>query len=94
MIQNIERSKYPQPRKIQAHTIPVILAGRDLKGHAETGAGKTAAFLLPIIHMINKYPRKTEILPKPAPFAIIIEPTREVCMQVCEQGEKLSDGKL
>lgn len=94
MYENIvERSKYITPRKIQAHVIPLVLEGRDVKGHAETGSGKTAAFLLPIINALMKVDRTgARSLDPPAPYALVIEPTRELCKQVFEQGVKFSYG--
>lgn len=66
--------------------------GRDVKGHAETGSGKTAAFMLPIIQSLILKER-TGGISRPAPYAIVIEPTRELCSQVYEQGRKLADGE-
>lgn len=64
-----------------------------MKGHAETGSGKTAAFMLPIIHMLkHNVERSYEALGRPAPYGIIVEPTRELCSQVYEQGRKLANG--
>ncbi|MDP9465340.1 MAG: DEAD/DEAH box helicase, partial [Actinomycetota bacterium] len=68
---------YEEPTPIQRETIPLLLAGRDLLGQAATGTGKTAAFALPILQMIDT---KAKV----APFALILVPTRELAMQVSE----------
>ena len=49
---------YEAPSPIQAETIPVMLAGRDLLGQAQTGTGKTAAFALPLLSMPDRSPRR------------------------------------
>lgn len=70
-----------------------LFLGRDIKGHAETGSGKTAAFMLPIINIIMKIDRsEINVMEKPAPYALVIEPTRELCNQVYEQGRKFAFG--
>ena len=68
---------YEEPTPIQRETIPHLLAGRDLLGQAATGTGKTAAFALPVLQMI-------ESSAKVVPFALILVPTRELAMQVSE----------
>ncbi|MEP7202862.1 MAG: DEAD/DEAH box helicase [Ilumatobacteraceae bacterium] len=68
---------YEEPTPIQRETIPHLLAGRDLLGQAATGTGKTAAFALPVLQMIDSSA-------KVAPFALILVPTRELAMQVSE----------
>ncbi|MDE2585571.1 MAG: DEAD/DEAH box helicase, partial [Betaproteobacteria bacterium] len=67
---------YETPSPIQAACIPIILAGQDLLGMAQTGTGKTAAFALPILEKINLAERK--------PQALILTPTRELAIQVAE----------
>ncbi|KAI1730199.1 DEAD/DEAH box helicase domain-containing protein [Ditylenchus destructor] len=90
---NIERAKYCLPRKIQSYAIPLILDGYDVKGHAETGSGKTAAFLLPIIQNIIKKKEAEEWKSaRSKPFALIIEPTRELAIQLHDQARKLANG--
>ena len=69
----IKAAGYTEPTPIQQQAIPLILEGRDLIGSAQTGTGKTAAFALPILTRINK-PGGTRVL--------IIEPTRELALQV------------
>ncbi|HEV8062348.1 MAG TPA: DEAD/DEAH box helicase [Gemmataceae bacterium] len=66
---------YDEPTPIQAETIPAVLAGRDLIGTAQTGTGKTAAFLLPILHELLKTPLR-------ACRALVLSPTRELAQQI------------
>ncbi|WP_028240993.1 DEAD/DEAH box helicase [Stutzerimonas azotifigens] len=73
---------YEEPSPIQAQAIPVILGGRDMIGQAQTGTGKTAAFALPILSMID--PQRRE------PQALILAPTRELALQVATAFESYS----
>ena len=66
---------YTEPTPIQQQGIPVVLSGQDLIGCAETGTGKTAAFLLPIIQKINERPL-------PGIRVLVLAPTRELAMQI------------
>lgn len=70
------------PTPIQEKTIPMILNGKDVIGEAQTGTGKTLAFLLPIMEGINV--EKNEIQ------ALIMAPTRELAIQITDQAKKLS----
>jgi ATP-dependent RNA helicase DeaD len=67
---------YESPSPIQAATIPILLANRDVLGQAQTGTGKTAAFALPILSRID--------LRKTSPQALVLAPTRELAIQVAE----------
>src|ERR1051326_2084713 len=67
---------YEAPTPIQSRTIPLLLAGRDVLGQAQTGTGKTAAFALPIVERLEVSKRLTQ--------ALILTPTRELAMQVAE----------
>lgn len=79
--QNIDNKGYTEPTPIQDQAIEAILAGRDLIGLANTGTGKTAAFLIPIIEMIFK-DRKHK--------ALIVTPTRELAAQINDEFRKLA----
>ena len=68
---------FVKPTPIQERAIPPILEGRDVLGRAMTGSGKTAAFLLPILHRIHGKPRGTT-------RALILTPTRELAAQIAE----------
>ena len=70
------------PTPIQAQAIPPALEGRDVIGCAQTGTGKTAAFVVPMIERLA-------ILPKGQPQALILAPTRELALQICASIEKL-----
>ena len=76
----LEDVGYESPSPIQAATIPVILAGTDLLGQAQTGTGKTAAFALPLLSMID--------LARRVPQALVLVPTRELAIQVAEAFQK------
>ena len=83
LLASLDRAGYLEPTPIQAAFIPEALSGRDVLGQAQTGTGKTAAFLLPFM---NGWRDEG----KPGPQAIIMAPTRELVVQVAEEAEKLS----
>src|SRR3954468_10519954 len=80
----LERAKYSEPTPIQAAFIPEALTGRDVIGQAQTGTGKTAAFLLPFFNAWRDEDNA------PGPQAIVLAPTRELVVQVAEEATKLS----
>ena len=69
---------YEEPTPIQREAIPLLISGKDVLGQAATGTGKTAAFALPILHLLDIESRST------APMALVLVPTRELAMQVSE----------
>ena len=73
--------KYNTPTPIQEQAIPPLLEGRDLLGCAQTGTGKTAAFLLPILHKLYSDPKPVE---PGHPRALVLAPTRELAAQIAE----------
>ena len=52
LLKNVMRSEYQKPTPVQKHALPNIMAGRDIMACAQTGSGKTAAFLIPVIHLL------------------------------------------
>jgi ATP-dependent RNA helicase DeaD len=78
---------YEEPTPIQKAAIPPLLAGRDLLGQAATGTGKTAAFALPILQLVGS--TKPESL---KPLALVLVPTRELAVQVCEACHRYGKG--
>ncbi|MGQ9684577.1 MAG: DEAD/DEAH box helicase [Anaerolineae bacterium] len=83
---NLEAMGYEQPTPIQSATIPQALEGHDILGSAETGTGKTAAFLLPLLQRLLTSPGRRQ------PRALILVPTRELALQVTEHAEQLGAG--
>jgi len=69
---------YEEPTPIQREAIPHLIAGHDMLGQAATGTGKTAAFALPILQLVDKNDDR------PSPIALVLVPTRELAMQVSE----------
>lgn len=82
----LEGASYFEPTPIQAAVIPKALTGRDVIGQAQTGTGKTAAFLLPFL---NSW-RETDV---PTPQCLILAPTRELVVQITQEAKKLSPSK-
>ena len=80
----VEAAGYTTPTPIQAQAIPVALEGRDVLGIAQTGTGKTAAFVLPLLSMLEKGRARARM-----PRSLILEPTRELAAQVAEAIEAL-----
>lgn len=83
LVHNLHTMGLVTPSHIQDQIIPEIMAGRDVVGIAETGTGKTAAFLLPLIHKtLKEYRRQT----------LILTPTRELAIQIEQELKRLSAG--
>src|ERR1700749_2021908 len=74
VMDGVKAMGYSEPTPIQLRAIPLVLAGRDVIGSAQTGTGKTAAFALPILSKLAEH--------APGPRALILEPTRELAAQV------------
>ncbi|KAJ8043001.1 putative ATP-dependent RNA helicase DDX52 [Holothuria leucospilota] len=86
IIENIHRLGYVKPTPIQMQAIPVMLHRRELLACAPTGSGKTAAFILPILHQL-KEPRNQGFR------AIVLSPTRELASQTYREFLRLSEGR-
>lgn len=78
----IEKAGYEEPSPIQAQAIPIIMAGHDMIGQAQTGTGKTAAFALPILSRVDPQRREPQVL--------VLAPTRELALQVAEAFESFA----
>ena len=87
LMEALTREGLTTPTPIQSMAIPVLLQGRDLVGLAQTGTGKTAAFLLPLLTHLN---RGEPTRPGGAPRALILAPTRELAIQIKENIRKLA----
>ncbi|XP_069031342.1 probable ATP-dependent RNA helicase DDX4 [Embiotoca jacksoni] len=90
---NVSKSGYVKPTPVQKHGIPIISAGRDLMACAQTGSGKTAAFLLPILQQLmadgvaaSRFSEAQE------PEAVIVAPTRELINQIYLEARKFAHG--
>jgi ATP-dependent RNA helicase DeaD len=83
---------YEEPTPIQRESIPHLIAGRDMLGQAATGTGKTAAFALPALELVDDQPRN-----QTQPVALVLVPTRELAVQVSEAifkyGRRLLQGR-
>ena len=86
ILQAIEGLGYSTPTPIQKQAIPVILSGKDLIATAQTGTGKTIAFLVATFHYLLNNPQAQ----KKQPRAIIMAPTRELAVQIFNDAELLS----
>ncbi|XP_069683792.1 probable ATP-dependent RNA helicase DDX52 isoform X1 [Periplaneta americana] len=85
LIQNLRDAGYEDPTPIQIQAIPVMMQGRQILACAPTGSGKTAAFLVPLIHHLGG-PRKLGFR------AVIVSPTRELASQTYRECVRLSEG--
>jgi superfamily II DNA/RNA helicase len=83
LLQAVSESGYTEPTPIQRQAIPSVLMGRDLIGIAQTGTGKTAGFVLPMIDILAQGRSRARM-----PRSLILEPTRELAAQVAENFEK------
>lgn len=88
--QAIEFVGYAKPSPIQMASIPLGLKQLDVIGVAETGSGKTAAFVIPMLAYIMKQPPMTEANSADGPYAVVLAPTRELAQQIEEETLKLA----
>jgi ATP-dependent RNA helicase RhlE len=83
LLKGIRELGFTRPTPVQVEAIPPVMAGHDLVACAQTGSGKTAAFLLPILHRLMDKPRRTT-------RALVLTPTRELAAQILEDFNALS----
>ena len=91
IMRSIKRMGFKTPQPIQMQAIPVGMKQRDLIGIAETGSGKTAAFILPLLSYLERQPKDRRMrTPEDGPLAVIMAPTRELAQQIHAETLKLS----
>src|SRR4051812_39229894 len=83
LLRAINDSGYNEPTPIQSAVIPSVLMGKDIVGIAQTGTGKTAGFVLPMLDILHEGRSRARM-----PRSLILEPTRELAMQVSENFDK------
>ena len=83
LLEAVDTAGYTEPTPIQAQAIPAMLMMKDIIGIAQTGTGKTASFVLPMIDILHHGRRRARM-----PRSLILEPTRELAAQVAENFEK------
>src|SRR5882672_6346655 len=84
--ENLSRNGFNTPTPIQSATFEPAAAGQDLVATAQTGTGKTLAFVLPMLHLLTSEPRQKGVR------ALILSPTRELAMQISEAFTKIARG--
>ncbi|KFO53849.1 putative ATP-dependent RNA helicase DDX4, partial [Corvus brachyrhynchos] len=90
---NIAKAGYSKPTPVQKYSIPIILAGRDLMACAQTGSGKTAAFLVPVVaQMMRDGVTASSFKEQQEPECIITAPTRELINQIFLEARKFVYG--
>ena len=97
IMENIRKSHYTTPTPIQENAIPIILAGRDIMGCAQTGSGKTAAFLIPIIQrLVERGATARQTVDRDVticyPEVVVMSPTRELATQIKDEARKFCAG--
>ncbi|ANQ08827.1 Snrnp protein [Plasmodium coatneyi] len=90
LLKAIKKAKYEKPTPIQMQAIPIALEMRDLIGIAETGSGKTAAFVLPMLSYVKQLPPLTYETSQDGPYALIIAPSRELAIQIFDETNKFA----
>jgi len=95
LAENVQKSGYTKPTPVQKYAIPFIKAKRDMMACAQTGSGKTAAFLLPILHQLLEDGCDSNAGACPQkPQAVIVAPTRELAIQIKDEARKFSSSSV
>ena len=87
VLKGIEKTGFTELTPVQEESIPLALAGNDVAAQAQTGTGKTAAFLISLFSRLLAQPKKTGSDPR----ALILAPTRELVVQICEDAKNLGE---
>ncbi|KAI8814592.1 P-loop containing nucleoside triphosphate hydrolase protein [Cladochytrium replicatum] len=90
ILEIIKQIGYTEPTPIQRQAIPIGLQNRDIIGVAETGSGKTASFVIPMLTYIQNLPPITPENKDFGPYAIILAPTRELALQIQSETDKFA----
>jgi len=90
LLEAIHKVGYARPTAVQMQVIPIAMQHRDLIAVAETGSGKTAAYMLPVLAYIKKLPPLNDTTAQDGPYAIILAPSRELVVQIEEEAQKFS----
>ncbi|VFQ73901.1 unnamed protein product [Cuscuta campestris] len=90
LLKAVDRAGYKTPSPIQMAAIPLGLQQRDVIGVAETGSGKTAAFVLPMLSYISRLPPMSEENAAEGPYAVVMAPTRELAQQIEDETVKFA----
>ena len=92
LLRAVARSGYTEPTPVQREAIPLVLAGRDLLAGAQTGTGKTAAFVLPMLQKLTASAPRLQPGQRPRIRALVLAPTRELAIQVEESIRTYGNG--
>lgn len=91
LLENVTKSGYKVPTPVQKYGIPVVMKGRDLMACAQTGSGKTAAYVLPIMtRILQDGIESSSLMAVQTPQALILSPTRELAIQIFKECRKFS----
>ncbi|CAO3652781.1 unnamed protein product [Cunninghamella blakesleeana] len=90
ILEVIDKVGYKEPSPIQRQAIPIGMQNRDIIGIAETGSGKTASFIIPMLNYISELPKMTEDNAMDGPYALILAPTRELAQQIEQEALKFA----
>lgn len=90
LLEAVKAAGYERPTPIQMQAIPIALEQRDLIGIAETGSGKTAAFVLPLLTYVKSLPALDDETSQDGPYALVMAPSRELALQIDEETNKFA----
>jgi len=95
LLDNLGRCGYDRPTPVQKHSIPIVCEGRDVMACAQTGSGKTCAFMVPAMECLLRsgppaMPMDTRPKRTPMPCVVVMAPTRELASQIFEEGRKFA----